>query len=78
MRNLLFSTLILAFAHSIFAQSTKTYKDGNALIEAMYKAYNGGKKWYKYFTFSQETHFIKDSKEEKMEIWHEAGTFPAT
>jgi hypothetical protein len=50
-------------------------KDGNDVIKAMYNAYSGGG-WYKNFTFSQETHFIKDGKEDKMEVWHEAATFP--
>lgn len=52
------------------------YVDGNSVIKAMHDAYDSGKKWYKNFTFSQETHFLKDGKEEKMEIWHEAVSFP--
>jgi len=73
MRILILYFLLFTFCFNANAQK---YSDGNAVIAAMYKAYNGGKKWYKYFTFSQETHFIKDGKEEKMEIWHEAGYFP--
>lgn len=57
------------------SQTKITIKTGNDLITAMHKAYVGNK-WYKYFTFSQESHFYKDGKEEKMEVWHEAATFP--
>lgn len=53
----------------------KTMKDGYEVITAMHDKY-AGNKWYKHFTFSQETHFLKDGKEEKMETWHEAGSFP--
>ncbi len=76
MKNLIFLILFLIGLQDLFGQKKTSYKDGNAVIEAMYKTYEGGKKWYKHFTFSQETHFIKDGKEEKMETWHEAGTFP--
>jgi hypothetical protein len=33
-------------------------------------------KWYRDFTFSQETNFIKEGKIEKTEIWHEASSSP--
>ncbi|MGZ4098945.1 MAG: hypothetical protein ACXVNM_08700 [Bacteroidia bacterium] len=49
--------------------------DGYDAIAAMRNAYAGGK-WYKNFTFSQETHFFKNGKEEKMEVWHEAISSP--
>lgn len=49
--------------------------DGHDALAAMRYAYAGGK-WYKNFTFSQETHFYKDGKEEKMEVWHEAISSP--
>lgn len=50
--------------------------DGYDAIAAMRNAYAGGK-WYKYFTFTQETHFFnKEGKEEKMQLWHEAISSP--
>jgi len=49
--------------------------DGYEAIAAMHNAYAGGK-WYKNFTFSQETKFYKEGKYEKTEIWHEASCSP--
>jgi photosystem II stability/assembly factor-like uncharacterized protein len=51
-------------------------ENGYDAIAAMRDAYAGGK-WYKNFTFSQETHFYNEKgKEDKMEIWHEASSSP--
>ena len=76
MKNLLFAFILFTVNYTIYGQQNKTaMKDGNDVIAAMYKMYEGNK-WYKYFTFSQETHFYKEGKEEKMETWHEAGSFP--
>ncbi len=76
-KDLLVVFILLATGFSVSAQQNSlSMKDGNEVISAMYRAYNGGKKWYKHFTFSQETHFYKEGKEEKMEVWHEAGLFP--
>lgn len=72
---LLFLCVFLNFFCDAQKRNTIKYIDGTAVINAMYNAYTNNK-WYKNFTFSQETHFLKDGKEEKMEIWHEAATFP--
>jgi hypothetical protein len=75
MKFLFTSLLLLCIGSKIQSQTKTTFKTGNDVITAMHKAY-AGDKWYKYFTFSQESHFYKDGKEEKMEVWHEAATFP--
>ncbi len=69
---ILFSVCEVSLAQK---KETLNYKNGTEVIKAMYNAYKENK-WYKNFTFSQETHFLKDGKEEKMEIWYEAATFP--
>ena len=72
----LFSFLLfLSCVFNTKAQTNHKIKNGNDVITAMHKAY-AGDKWYRYFTFSQESHMYKDGKEEKMEVWHEAATFP--
>lgn len=59
----------------IVSKNKSVIDNGYDAIAAMRNAYAGGR-WYKNFTFSQNTHFFKDGKEEKMEVWHEAYTFP--
>jgi hypothetical protein len=59
----------------IISKNKSVIESGYDAIAAMRNAYAGGR-WYKNFTFSQNTHFFKDGKEEKMEVWHEAYTFP--
>ncbi|MEO6303149.1 MAG: hypothetical protein ABIP51_08240 [Bacteroidia bacterium] len=76
MKTLISFFAFLIFSFKVYSQiGAKNIKDGKDVITAMYTAY-AENKWYKYFTFSQETHSYKDGKEEKMEIWHEAGSFP--
>ena len=66
----------IAFGIGVIVSKNKDIiANGYDVIAAMRNAYAGGR-WYKHFTFSQQTHFIKNGKEEKMEIWHEAATFP--
>jgi photosystem II stability/assembly factor-like uncharacterized protein len=60
---------------AIVSKNKAVINDGYDAIAAMRNAYAGGR-WYKNFTFSQETKFYKDGKEDKTEIWHEAATFP--
>jgi hypothetical protein len=88
MRILLLSALIFVNGYVTFSQKVSfahrkynpkkeiMYKDGHEVIEAMYKAYEGGK-WYRNFSFTQKTVFFdKDGKEEKSEFWHEASSAP--
>lgn len=63
-------TFCLFFFQSLFSQP----KNGNDLIEIMYKTYN--KTWYKHFTFTQDAIFYKDGKPVKTEVWHEALSCP--
>ena len=58
------------------SKNKSVIESGYDAIAAMRNAYAGGR-WYKNFTFSQQTHFYKNGKEESMEVWHEAATFPA-
>lgn len=51
-------------------------KNGNDVINAMYKKYDGGKKWYKYFSFTQDAFFYRNDSIIKKEVWHEIGSFP--
>lgn len=51
------------------------FTDGRDAIKQIYTAYSP-EKWYRHFTFSQETKFYKDGKEQKTEIWHEASSSP--
>lgn len=48
---------------------------GFDVITAMHKAYKGGK-WYRHFTFSQETNFYRNDSLVKTEVWHEASSSP--
>jgi hypothetical protein len=54
----------------------QTFKTGNDVISAMYKKYEGGKKWYKNMTFTQDIFFYKEGKVEKKEVWYEASSSP--
>ncbi len=66
----------MAMAIGVTVNKNKSViESGYDAIAAMRNAYAGGR-WYKHFTFSQKTHFYKKGKEEKMELWHEAATFP--
>lgn len=56
------------------AQKTFKINDGNSLIKAMHKKYDG--KWYKYFTFSQNMEFYRNDSIIKRDIWHEAAALP--
>ncbi|MCE3227979.1 MAG: hypothetical protein K0S32_2530 [Bacteroidetes bacterium] len=60
---------------AIVSKNKDVISDGYDAIAAMRNAYAGGR-WYKNFTFSQETRFFKNGKEEKMEVWHEASSSP--
>lgn len=50
--------------------------NGNDVINAMYKKYDGGKKWYRYFSFTQDAFFYRNDSVIKKEVWHEIGSFP--
>jgi hypothetical protein len=50
--------------------------NGNDVITAMYKKYDDGKKWYKYFSFTQDAIFYRNDSVIKTEVWHEIGSFP--
>lgn len=50
--------------------------NGNDVIAAMYKKYDGGKKWYKHFSFTQDAIFYRNDSVIKKEVWHEIGSFP--
>lgn len=67
--------LIVALFSFSFADAQKI-SDGKEVIAAMYKKYEGGKKWYKHFTFTQEIQFYRNDSVIKTEVWHEAGSFP--
>lgn len=51
-------------------------KSGNDVIAAMYKKYDGGKKWYRNFSFTQDAFFYRNDSVIKKEVWHEVGSFP--
>lgn len=51
------------------------FKDGKEVLTQIYNAYKPNK-WYRHFTFSQETYFYKDGKIDKKEIWHESSSSP--
>jgi photosystem II stability/assembly factor-like uncharacterized protein len=59
----------------IVSKNKSVISDGYDAIAAMRNAYAGGR-WYRNFTFTQETHFYKNGKEEKMQLWHEAISSP--
>ena len=50
--------------------------NGIDVINAMYKKYDGGKKWYKHFSFTQDAVFYRNDSVIKTEVWHEIGSFP--
>lgn len=60
---------------STVSKNKSVINSGYDAIAATRNAYAGGR-WYKNFTFSQETKFYKDGKEDKIEIWHEAYSAP--
>jgi hypothetical protein len=67
------------FSFSLFISSvlfSQQIKNGNDVINAMYKKYDGGKKWYKYFSFTQDAFFYRNDSMIKKEVWHEIGSFP--
>ncbi len=68
---LLFLSLLVSSV--LFSQKMK---NGNDVIDAMYKKYDGGKKWYKYFSFTQNAIFYRNDSIIKTEVWHEIGSFP--
>lgn len=70
MKNL-FLFIQLFICSSVVSQTIKT---GDDVIKAMFKKYENT--WYKYFTFTQEAIFYKDTQVVKKEIWHEAALFP--
>lgn len=51
-------------------------KNGFDVINAMYKKYDGGEKWYRYFSFTQDAFFYRNDSVIKKEVWHEIGSFP--
>ena len=65
--------LILFLSFSSYSQKIT---NGNDVIATMYKKYDGGKKWYKYFSFTQDALFYRNDSLIKTEVWHEVGSFP--
>jgi len=72
MRN---NLLVLVLFLSLGSYSQKI-TNGNDVITAMYNKYDGGKKWYKYFCFTQDSIFYRKDFIIKTEDWHEVGSFP--
>ena len=72
MKSFLLSITIL-LSSTLFSQKIN---NGTDVINAMYKKYDGGKKWYKYFTFTQDAIFYRNDSVIKTEVWHEVGSFP--
>lgn len=72
MRSFLLS-LSLLVSSVLFSQKINTGAD---VINAMYKKYDCGKKWYKYFSFTQDAIFYRNDSAIKTEEWHEIGSFP--
>lgn len=72
MKSILFS-LSLLVSTILFSQKINT---GTDVINAMYKKYDGGKKWYKHFSFTQDAVFYRNDSIIKTEVWHEIGSFP--
>jgi len=68
---LLFSFFIIHGQNTIVSP----FKDGKDVIKQIFNAY-APEKWYRHFTFSQETKFFKEGKAEKTEIWHESSSSP--
>jgi photosystem II stability/assembly factor-like uncharacterized protein len=60
----------------IVGKNKSVIENGYDAVAAMRNAYAGGR-WYRNFTFSQETRFYnKEGKTDKTEIWHEAFSAP--
>lgn len=72
MRSLLFSLSLLT-SLILFSQKINSGAD---VIRGMYNKYNGGKKWYKHFSFTQDAIFYRNDSVIKKEVWHEIGSFP--
>ncbi len=72
MKSFLLSISVL-ISSVLFSQKIN---NGNDVINAMYKKYDGGKKWYKYFSFTQDAIFYRNDSVIKTEVWHEVGSFP--
>jgi hypothetical protein len=69
----------IALSISLFLSSfllSQNITNGNDVINAMYKKYDGGKRWYKYFSFTQDAIFYRNDSAIKTEVWHEIGSFP--
>ncbi len=72
MKLFLLSIAVLV-SSTLFSQKIS---NGNDVINAMYKKYDGGKKWYRYFSFTQDAIFYRNDSIIKTEVWHEVGSFP--
>jgi photosystem II stability/assembly factor-like uncharacterized protein len=60
----------------IVSKNKSVIDDGKDVVAAMRNAYAGGR-WYKNFSFSQNTLFYKeDGTIDKKEVWHEIASFP--
>ena len=69
--------LCLLLAFLIWGKSySQKINNGADVINAMYKKYDGGKKWYKHFSFTQDAIFYRNDSAIKTEVWHEVGSFP--
>lgn len=66
-------SLSLLISSVLFSQNIN---NGIDVINAMYKKYDGGKKWYKHFSFTQDAIFYRNDSVIKTEVWHEIGSFP--
>ena len=67
--------LLYASCTKIPSNNQTTIKSSADLITAMHKKYKG--KWFKQFTFVQETYSIDENgKETDQSIWHEAIEYP--
>jgi hypothetical protein len=67
--------LTCGFPAALFSQISLT----DSLLKAIHDRYDGGKKWYRYMTFSQRVEYfeLKEGNEPRPEeIWHEAAAFP--
>lgn len=69
----LFLLLSFLIGGAVYSQKIN---NGTDVINAMYKKYDGGKKWYKYFSFTQDAIFYRNDSVIKTEVWHEVGSFP--
>jgi hypothetical protein len=60
----------------IVSKNKSVIEDGKDVVAAMRNAY-AGRRWYKNFSFSQNTLFYKeDGTIDKKEVWHEIASFP--